>query len=118
MPPHPLISHWLAVMRNATTPSPMFRNACSELGRLLIYEAVRDFLPTVEGVVDTPLGPADVKCVDPTKPIKVGLVRACVLILTCVLINIIWLLLLVQMCFSIPMADNKTQGIYGRNFQC
>jgi len=72
VPPHPLVSHWLAVMRNASTPSPMFRNACSELGRLLIYEAVREFLPTVEGVVDTPLGPADVKCVDPTKPIKVS----------------------------------------------
>eukprot|EP00983_Pelagomonas_calceolata_P109004 1159512-Pelagomonas_calceolata.AAC.9 len=58
-------------MRNASTPSPMFRNACSELGRLLIYEAVREFLPTLEGVVDTPLGPADVKVVDPSKPIKV-----------------------------------------------
>ncbi|KAF5842384.1 uracil phosphoribosyltransferase [Dunaliella salina] len=71
VPPHPLVSHWLAVMRNATTPSPMFRNACSELGRLLVYEAMREFLPTVEGVVDTPLGPADVKVVDPSKPIKV-----------------------------------------------
>ncbi len=39
--------------------------------RILVYEAVREFLPTMEGVVDTPLGPADVTFVDPTRPIKV-----------------------------------------------
>jgi hypothetical protein len=49
----------------------MFRNACSELGRLLIYEAMRDVLPTIDGVVDGPLGPAEVTFVDPTKPVKV-----------------------------------------------
>ena len=46
--------------------------------RVLIYEAMRDFLPTMEGVVDTPMGPADVTFVDPTRPIKVS-VYACVL---------------------------------------
>jgi hypothetical protein len=43
-----------------------------QLGRILIYEAVREFLPTVEGTVDTPVGTADVEFVDPTQPIKVG----------------------------------------------
>jgi hypothetical protein len=38
VPPHPLVKHWLAVLRNATTPNPMFRAACAELGRILIYE--------------------------------------------------------------------------------
>eukprot|EP00879_Flechtneria_rotunda_P005568 GHRR01005862.1.p1 GENE.GHRR01005862.1~~GHRR01005862.1.p1 ORF type:complete len:264 (+),score=70.46 GHRR01005862.1:750-1541(+) len=71
VPPHPLVKHWLAVARNAATPSPIFRNALAELGRILIYEAVREFLPTVDGVVDTPMGPAEVTCVDPMQPVKV-----------------------------------------------
>lgn len=71
VPPHPLVKHWLAVARNASTPPAMFRNACAELGRILIYEAVREFLPTVEAQVETPVGTADVEFVDPTKPVKV-----------------------------------------------
>jgi uracil phosphoribosyltransferase len=70
VPPHPLVKHWLAVCRNAMTPPGMFRGAMAELGRILIYEAVREFLPTMEGVVDTPMGQADVEFVDPTRPIK------------------------------------------------
>ena len=38
---------------------------------MLIYEAMRDFLPVMEGVIDTPMGQADVTFVDPTRPIKV-----------------------------------------------
>lgn len=71
VPPHPLVKHWLAVARNAATPGPTFRSALSELGRILIYEAVREILPTVEGVIETPMGPADVEIVDPMRPIKV-----------------------------------------------
>lgn len=71
VPPHPLVKHWLAVARNAATPGPIFRSALSELGRILIYEAVREFLPTVTGVVESPMGQADVECVDPMRPIKV-----------------------------------------------
>lgn len=71
VPPHPLVKHWLAIARNAATPPALFRSACSELGRILIYEAVREFLPTIEAQVDTPVGKADVEFVDPTKPIKV-----------------------------------------------
>ncbi|KXZ48543.1 hypothetical protein GPECTOR_27g714 [Gonium pectorale] len=71
-PPHPLIKHWLAILRSEYTPSPMFRSACAELGRLLIYEAARDFLPTIEQQLQTPLGAvADATLCDPTKPIKV-----------------------------------------------
>ncbi|KAG2498650.1 hypothetical protein HYH03_003396 [Edaphochlamys debaryana] len=71
-PPHPLIKHWLALLRSEYTPPQMFRSACAELGRLLIYEAVRDFLPTIEQQVQTPLGAvADATLCDPTKPIKV-----------------------------------------------
>lgn len=101
VPPHPLIKHWMAVLRNRITPGPSFRGAVAELGRLLIYEAARDWLPVMEGQVrtlvqgqhgtcfcagwinsamttgtnrlqvETPLGVADVTFVDPGKPIKV-----------------------------------------------
>lgn len=49
----------------------MFRAACAELGRLLIYEAVREFLPTVEAEIASPMGPVEISIVDPTRPIKV-----------------------------------------------
>jgi hypothetical protein len=51
VPPHPLVGHWVAVLRNKGTPGPVFRNAAAELGRILIYEAARDWLETVEGQV-------------------------------------------------------------------
>uniref|UniRef100_I1J6X5 uracil phosphoribosyltransferase n=1 Tax=Glycine max TaxID=3847 RepID=I1J6X5_SOYBN len=44
VPPHPLIKHWVSVLRNEQTPCPIFRNAMAELGRLLMYEASRDWL--------------------------------------------------------------------------
>lgn len=72
VPPHPLVSHWVAVARNAASPAPMFRAALAELGRLLIYEATRDWLPTLEGSVATPCGTADVTFIDPGQPVKVG----------------------------------------------
>eukprot|EP00250_Pteridium_aquilinum_P015371 c22548_g1_i1 orf=763-1047(+) len=44
VPPHPLIKHWLSVLRNELSPVPIFRSALAELGRFLIYEAARDWL--------------------------------------------------------------------------
>ena len=38
---HPLISHKLSVLRDETTPSPVFRALTSELVTLLAYEATR-----------------------------------------------------------------------------
>lgn len=43
----------------------------AELGRLLIYEASRDWLLTVSGEVNTPCGVADVEFIDPREPVKV-----------------------------------------------
>ncbi|RWV99966.1 hypothetical protein GW17_00037090 [Ensete ventricosum] len=44
VPSHPLIKHWISVLRNEQTPCATFKNAMAELGRLLIYEASRDWL--------------------------------------------------------------------------
>lgn len=51
VPSHPLVKHWLAVARNRLSPPPIFRSALAELGRVLIYEAAHDWLPTIDGQV-------------------------------------------------------------------
>jgi uracil phosphoribosyltransferase len=55
VPDHPLIKHWLAVARDINTPSVLFKTAMTELGRWLTYEAIRNWLPTTEVTVQTPL---------------------------------------------------------------
>ena len=59
VPPHPLIAHWLTVLRHEGTPPALFRTAMEELGRWLSYEAMRDWLPHRRDVVKTPLGSAE-----------------------------------------------------------
>lgn len=71
VPPHPLIKHWLAVARDASTPSALFRTAMTELGRWLTYEAIREWLPTQEVTVETPLAPCPATFVNPEVPIVV-----------------------------------------------
>jgi len=71
VPPHPLIKHWLAVARDVQTPPTLFRSAMTELGRWLTYEAVRDWLPTVETTVQTPLATCPATYVNPEVPLVV-----------------------------------------------
>jgi len=71
VPPHPLIKHWLGVVRSAATPSPVFRSAMTELGRWLAYEAVRDWLPTIEMTIETPMTSCPATFVDPEAPIAI-----------------------------------------------
>ena len=71
VPPHPLIKHWLGVLRSATTPSAVFRSAMTELGRWLAYEAGRDWLPTVDMTVETPLTSCPATFVDPEVPVAI-----------------------------------------------
>lgn len=71
VPPHPLIKHWLAVARDVNTPSVLFKTAMTELGRWLTYEATRDWLPTIETTVQTPLRECPATFVNPEIPIAV-----------------------------------------------
>lgn len=71
VPPHPLIKHWLGVARDASTPAPLFKSAMIELGRWLTYEAIRDWLPTEDIMVQTPLAPCPATMVNPDIPIVV-----------------------------------------------
>ena len=71
VPPHPLIKHWLGVARDASTPVPLFKSAMTELGRWLTYEAIRDWLPTEDIMVQTPLAPCSATMVNPDVPLVV-----------------------------------------------
>ena len=71
VPPHPLIKHWLGVARDADTPSVLFKSAMTELGRWLTYEAARDWLPTEETMVQTPLAPCPATLINPQVPVAV-----------------------------------------------
>ncbi|MBE9209367.1 uracil phosphoribosyltransferase [Nostoc sp. LEGE 06077] len=71
VPPHPLIKHWLAVARDAATPSVLFRSAITELGRWLTYEAAREWLPTIETTVQSPLDACPATFINPEVPVAV-----------------------------------------------
>ena len=71
VPEHPLIKHWLSVARDANTPPVLFKSAMNELGRWLTYEAIRNWLPTVETKVQTPITECAATFVNPQAPIGV-----------------------------------------------
>jgi len=71
VPTHPLIQHWLGVVRDESTPSVLFRSAMTELGRWLTYEAIRDWLPTLSTEVQTPLAPSPATFINPEVPVAV-----------------------------------------------
>ena len=69
VPPHPLIAHWLTVLRHEGTPAPLFRTAMEELGRWLSYEALRDWLPHRKDVVKTPLSSTEGTVIESDVPL-------------------------------------------------
>lgn len=71
VPPHPLIKHWLTVARDRNTPTVLFKSAMTELGRWLTYEAIREWLPTQEITVESPLKACQGTVIDPEKPLVV-----------------------------------------------
>lgn len=71
VPPHPLVQHWLGVSRDVNTPPTLFRTAMTELGRWLTYEAIRDWLPTLETTVETPLASCAATFINPEAPVVI-----------------------------------------------
>jgi len=77
VPDHPLIKHWIGVARDAETPSVLFKSAMTELGRWLTYEAARNWLPTVDTTVVTPLAETKGTFINPQVPmVMVPILRA------------------------------------------
>ena len=68
VPPHPLIGHWLTLLRDRETPSALFNAAMAELGRWLTYEALRDWIPYQRVQVQTPLSVTEGTVVDGSVP--------------------------------------------------
>ena len=71
VPEHPLIKHWLSVARDVNTPAVLFKSAIAELGRWLAYEATRNWLPTVETTIQTPLTECPGTFVNPEVPMGI-----------------------------------------------
>ena len=69
VPPHPLIAHWLTLLRDKVTPPPLYATAMGEMGRWLTYEAIRDWLPQRQVEVETNLAPCPGTVVDPAVPL-------------------------------------------------
>lgn len=56
VPPHPLIAHWLTMLRNISTPIPIYGMALEQIGKWLTYEAIREWLPTRIEEIETTQG--------------------------------------------------------------
>ena len=72
---HPLVQHKLTLMRDADTPTGLFRQLLREISTLLAYEVTRD-LPVTARRVHTPLEPMDAPVLDGRKLALVSILRA------------------------------------------
>jgi uracil phosphoribosyltransferase len=71
---HPAVQDRLARLRDASTPTPVFRRLVEELGQLLAYEATRS-LPQTEIELQTPVALAKVQRIA-TRPVVAPILRA------------------------------------------
>jgi len=71
---HPAVQDRLARLRDASTPTPVFRRLVEEIGQLLAYEATRD-LPLTEIELQTPVALAKVRRIA-TRPVVAPILRA------------------------------------------
>ena len=69
VPPHPLIGHWLTMLRHRKTPAALYATAMQELGRWLTYEALRDWLPHRRETVPTSEGETEGRVVESGVPL-------------------------------------------------
>jgi uracil phosphoribosyltransferase len=72
---HPLISHKLSLLRDKSTPSPVFRALTSELVTLLAYEATRK-IHVEDQTITTPVTTTTGKKLAKPRPVVVPILRA------------------------------------------
>jgi uracil phosphoribosyltransferase len=72
---HPLVTHKLTILRDKTTPSPIFRTLVDELMTLLAYEATRD-VRVVAHQIETPVAPTEGVILAEPGPLIVPILRA------------------------------------------
>ena len=71
VPPHPLIKHWLSILREKNTPNILYSTGFEQLGKWLTYEALRNWLPYKKEVINSDSGVADGFFINNNYPIKV-----------------------------------------------
>jgi len=71
VPPHPLIKHWLSILREKNTPKILYSTGYEQLGKWLTYEALRNWLPYKKEIINTNNGSIDGFFIDNDYPIKV-----------------------------------------------
>ena len=71
VPPHPLIKHWLSILREKNTPNILYSTGYEQLGKWLTYEALRNWLPYKKEIINTDNGKADGFFINNEYPIKV-----------------------------------------------
>ena len=71
VPPHPLIKHWLSILREKNTPNILYSTGYEQLGKWLTYEALRNWLPYKKEIINTDCGNADGFFINNDYPIKV-----------------------------------------------
>ena len=71
VPPHPLIKHWLSILREKNTPNILYSTGYEQLGKWLTYEALRNWLPYKKEIINTNNGDADGFFINNEYPIKV-----------------------------------------------
>ena len=71
VPPHPLIKHWLSILREKNTPNILYSTGYEQLGKWLTYEALRNWLPYKKEIVTTDNGDTDGYFINNDYPIKV-----------------------------------------------
>ncbi len=75
MADHPLVTHKLTVLRDKSTPSPVFRQLVEELVTLLAYEATRE-VKTTEVTIETPVTQTKGRKLSKPRPIIIPILRA------------------------------------------
>ena len=71
VPPHPLIKHWLSILREKNTPNILYSTGFEQLGKWLTYEALRNWLPYKKEIINAESGKADGFFINNDYPIKV-----------------------------------------------
>ncbi len=72
---HPLVQHKLALMRDKSTPTAVFRQLLREISLLLAYEVTRD-LPVTTRTIETPLTKMEAPILAGPKLALVSILRA------------------------------------------
>ena len=71
VPPHPLIKHWLSILREKETPNILYSTGYEQIGKWLTYEAIRNWIPYEKVLIKTSNGESEGLFINPSYPIRV-----------------------------------------------